>query len=477
MKIEIVNRPFGLQVGLALPKSLNAPTKLGSQVFFLDDRGNAGLALGQGDQSLNSDQLRTIGGQICQAARMGNYKDITIFIEYFKSQEDVSKTVQAIIEGLILGDYQFPDYKTKKDDKPLSIDNVGLIVNNDSKIEETRRRIEEVKIYCQAAFLARDLVNMPASDMSPRDVKNKAQEISQKGKFELEIFDKSALVSMKTGGILGVSSGSKNEPYLLHMVYRGGNKKRIAIVGKGVTFDSGGLSLKPAEAMIDMKSDMAGAADVLSVFSVLNDLKIDCEVHGIIPCVENMISADAVKVGDILKMYDGQTVEVLNTDAEGRLILADALAYAETLDVDQIVDLATLTGACLVALGERVAGLMTDDLELRNDLERAFADQGEAIWPLPLFAAYAEMMKSEIADMANVQSGKFAGAIMGGLFLQRFIKKTPWAHLDIAGPSFNRKSLDSFLPAGATGFGVRGLLQWLTNVSSESRVAKQRQND
>mgnify|MGYP000207976890 CR=1 FL=1 len=240
-------------------------------------------------------------------------------------------------------------------------------------------------------------------------------------------------------------------------------KKRIALVGKAVTFDSGGLSIKTGDGMMTMKMDMAGAASVLGVFQALPSLDLDIEVHGIFLAVENMPSGKADRPGDVVKAMNGTTIEVLNTDAEGRVTLADALSYAMTLEPDAIIDLATLTGACVVALGEEVSGLLSSDQKLSDRLLAAAKEAGEGLWPLPLYEPYQELIKSKVADIKNI-GGRAAGAITAALFLQHFVGKTPWAHLDIAGPAYAEKETRSDTPFGGTGHGVRTLLRYLQNL-------------
>jgi leucyl aminopeptidase len=262
--------------------------------------------------------------------------------------------------------------------------------------------------------------------------------------------------------ILAVSQGSSQKPALIVLEYRGAKgKPPIALVGKGVTFDSGGLSLKPADAMVTMKCDMAGAASVLGVFSVIEQIAPKVEVHGIFAPIENMISGKAIRPGDILQSLNKKTVEVLNTDAEGRLTVMDMLTYALKLKPQAIIDLATLTGACVVALGEEITGVMSNDARLAQAVLTSASEAGEKMWELPLEKSYQKLLKSNTADIQNI-GGKWGGALTAGLFLQEFVDpKTPWAHLDIAGPAFAERDINAYTKKGGTGHGVRTLLRYL----------------
>ena len=273
--------------------------------------------------------------------------------------------------------------------------------------------------------------------------------------------DKSACDKAMIGAFLGIAQGSDHPPFFVHMSYRPtGAKKHLALVGKAVTFDSGGISIKPAEAMYTMKLDMAGGAAVLGVFKILARLKPNVIVDGIFAACENMPSGKAIRPGDVVKAMNGTTIEVLHTDAEGRVTLADALSYAVKQKPDAIIDLATLTGACMVALGEEITGLMSNNPKLENKLLTAAATAGEKMWSLPLEKNYKRELKSEVADLRNI-AGRYGGALTAGLFLQEFVANIPWAHLDIAGPSFAERPINAYTGKGGTGAGVRTLLELL----------------
>lgn len=373
---------------------------------------------------------------------------------------------QAISEGLLLADYAFDKYQKnkQKDNKQRRVKEVVICQKDNTTIKEIKTGIALGKILTRAQTFARDLVNEPPIKVYPEVLAKIAKQITQdNSNIQATILKKPDIIKRKMNSFLAVDAGSDKDPYFIHLAYKpkGKPSKKVALVGKSITFDSGGLSLKPAEAMATMKMDMAGGAAILGIFSVLNDLKPNLEIHGIMSACENMPSGSAMKVDDVVEASNGTTIEIVNTDAEGRLALADALVYAEKLRPDYIIDLATLTGAAIVALGNDIAALMTDNDELKDKLTKASQITGEKIWPLPLEPDYQEHIKSEIADIKNVGKKGAAGTISAGLFLQNFVKKTPWAHLDIAGPAWNETKLNPYQPIGGSGFGVRLLLEYL----------------
>ena len=315
-----------------------------------------------------------------------------------------------------------------------------------------------------AVALARDLINEPANDLTPQRLAEVAAEIVEReGGLELTVLDESAITAERLGGLLGVAAGSTVPPRLIELVYEppdGAARGTVALVGKGITFDSGGLSIKPADGMETMKTDMSGAAAVLGAMSTLPAFAPPVKVIGIVPATENMPGGSAVKPGDVLRIRNGKTVEVLNTDAEGRLVLADGLSLAVEAGVDAILDLATLTGACKVALGARVAGLMGNHDGWQGQVRAAADRAGEAVWPLPLPNEYRKSIDSDIADLKNISSGRWGGALTAGLFLREFVADVPWAHLDIAGPARSDDD-EGYLTKGGTGFGVRTIVEAL----------------
>lgn len=375
-----------------------------------------------------------------------------------------SDLAQAIVEGVRLSDYTYARYKKHKTHK---IEQLEIVTPNGRDVNSAQKGIARGELFVKGTLLARDLVNTPASHMRPEDLVEAARNIVKANpRVRVKVYDREHMQRMGAGGILGVAQGSDYPPYLVHMVYKpeSGAKKKVALVGKAVTFDSGGLSLKPADYMATMKIDMAGAASVLGVFDVLRELAPKIEVHGIFAAVENMPSGKAYRPGDIVTAMNKKTVEVLNTDAEGRLTLMDALVYAQKQKPDVLIDLATLTGACMVALGEEITGVMANNAKLANDLLVAAVASGEKMWELPLEKNYKKLIKSNVADLQNI-GGKYGGALTAGLFLQEFVDpKLPWAHLDIAGPSFAERDINSYTKKGATGHAVRTLLTYLLSI-------------
>jgi leucyl aminopeptidase len=365
-------------------------------------------------------------------------------------------------EGILLASYSFDKYRKPEEADRLA--SVRLLASTPKEKARLQAAADRASLEAEAVFFARDLVNEAPSDKTPASVSERAEALEDAG-IEIKVLDKAAAEEHGMGALLGVGRGSSHEPKMLHLVYKPKTrtKRRIALVGKGVLFDSGGLCLKPREGMEEMKSDMAGAAVVLALFKVLSRLKVRAEVHGIAPLVYNMPGCDAYKPGDVLKAMNGKTIEILNTDAEGRLVLADALTYAAGLEPEAIIDYATLTGAAVIALGEDITAGMTNDRALFNRFAAAARKAGEPLWELPLFPGYRDHIKSKIADLKNMGKPRVAGAIIGGIFLQEFVGGKPWVHLDIAGPSFAGGDTDT-CPAGGTGAMVRSTIEYLLSL-------------
>jgi leucyl aminopeptidase len=320
--------------------------------------------------------------------------------------------------------------------------------------------LDSGKVLGECLNLARELVNRPPSEIYPESFAARAEEVSREVGLEIEVWDQERLVAERCGLLLAVAQGSARPPRLVILRYRGGDTSQLplALVGKGVTFDSGGLSLKPTDGMKSMKCDMAGAAAVLAAMAAIARLKLPVNVIGLAGLVENMVGGNSFKLGDVLRARSGKTVEVLNTDAEGRLVLGDVLDVAIEQQAERIVDVATLTGACVVALGTDVAGLMTNDQPWCDRVLAAAKASGEPAWQLPMFPEYREQIKSNVADLKNVGEGRWGGAITAAKFLEEFVQGKPWVHIDIAGPAF----LDSpkpWIDAGATGAAVRTLVE------------------
>lgn len=368
------------------------------------------------------------------------------------------QSAKAIVEGVTLGTYTFSTYKKAKGNVPQQFTLVCKTARSAKAADQGRER---GALFAEGTILARDLVNTPAQDMTPAHLVDVAKGIAKgKKNLKVKVLDKEKLQKMGAGGILGVSQGSDQDPYLIHLTYTPAkpSKKKIFLVGKAVTFDTGGLSLKPSKGMETMKCDMAGSAAVLGVFSVIADLAPDVEVHGVLGAVENAISAKAIRPGDIISVLNKKTVEVLNTDAEGRLTLADTLAYSAKQKPTVIIDMATLTGACVVALGEEITALMSNSDEWADNVLEASNAAGEKMWRMPLEQNYAKLMESKIADYRNISTSRYGGSITAGLFLQPFVGDTPWVHLDIAGPAFAERPLNTYTKHGGSGHAVRTLL-------------------
>ncbi|HTM68799.1 MAG TPA: leucyl aminopeptidase [Candidatus Binatia bacterium] len=424
------------------------------------------LLLGAGDKPLSEMTARKLAARSTVLARQAHAKKVA-FVLPDGLGAPLPDIAEAVTEGAILGDYRFLKYKDEqmKEHAEKAIDEFAVAVAGKKDVAAAEKGIRQGEICSRATILARGLVNEPASEMTPERLVHFAQAIAKANpkRISIKVHDEKALRDMKAGGILAVAKGSDEPPYLVHLTYKPAKKarKKVAIVGKGITFDSGGLSLKPSESMEDMKIDMAGCAAMLGVMSALPELAPDVEVHGISGICENMPSGKATRPGDIVRTMKGKTIEILNTDAEGRVTLADTLHYAEKLGVDAIVDMATLTGACMVALGQEVAGVMSNDRKLVKRILDAAASEGELMWELPLVEEYRGLMKAHQADLKNISGTRYGGAITAGLFLEEFIDKTPWAHIDLAGPAWAEKDTVPHQPRGATGFGVRTMLEFI----------------
>lgn len=419
------------------------------------------LLVGLGkNKDFTPNRLRELSAKIIKKCRkMGNAKKvISVLHGAGIGGYDPEICARMITEGTLIGSYSFDKYKTEKSTK--KVDEFVIVDMVEENCKKAKAGIKKGRIIGSAMNFARDLSNEQPAYATP----SKLAEIAQSFKdLEVKVYDKEEIEKMGMGAFLGVAKGSSQPPKFIHMHYKGSNQKliqrKIAIIGKGICFDSGGLDIKPPSSMLNMKDDMSGAAAVLGVMSVLKDLKPNCEVHGIIAACENMPGCSAYKPGDVLTAKNGKTIEVDNTDAEGRLTLADALCYACELDVDEVIDIATLTGACVVALGSAASGIMGNHQPTIDKLIKCANSGGEKMWQLPMFDEYKESLQSDVADMRNTGS-RMGGAQIAGIFLQNFVKKVHWAHIDVAGTAFLDKPQNEF-PKGATGAGVRTLINYL----------------
>ena len=397
------------------------------------------------------------------AAALRRARDLgarTVAAEVLGDRLPARERAQALVEGALLGTYSFDRYKKEKPER--AVEELRVVETDGRHGRETVEGAQRGEVFARATAYARDLINAPANELSPSDLARAAAQIAKERRLAIQVYDRAECRRMGMGAFLGVAAGSAEVPKFIHLTYTpsGRRQKRVALIGKGITFDSGGLDLKNSEGMLRMKYDMAGAATVLGIMDALPQLGPPVEVHGLIAATENMPSGTAFRPGDVLRAMNGTTIEVGNTDAEGRLTLADALCYATArVKPDEMIDMATLTGACVVALGPLCAGLLSNDAGLAKRLLEAAGTAGEGLWQLPLIEEYREHLKSEIADLNNV-GPRGGGAINAALFLREFAGELPWAHLDIAGPAWSEKDL-ALVPKGASGVAVRTLLTYL----------------
>jgi len=413
------------------------------------------------------ERLRKGAGAAARNATRGATLAVAVPVDLLPEGTDAADAVQAVVEGAGLGAYAYTTYRTKSPDVP-SVERVIAVVGED-QLPAAERGLAAGSVLVRATALTRDLVNTPPGAKRPPALADRAAELAREAGLEVRVLDETALADGGFGGILGVGQGSSAPPRLVELTYTPAapdGAGHVVLVGKGITFDTGGISLKPSTSMATMKSDMSGAGAVLGAMTALRDLGVTHKVTGLLALAENMPSGTAIRVSDVLTHRGGTTVEVMNTDAEGRLVLADALVYATELDPDAIVDLATLTGAQVVALGNRIAGLMGSDDDLLAELEAAAAATGERVWRLPLPEDYAEQLRSEVADLKNIGRPGQAGTLIAGLYLKEFTGEVPWAHLDIAGPAFTEDGDGYYLAKGGTGVMVRTLVRFLQQRSA-----------
>ena len=404
--------------------------------------------------------LRKAGAAVARRA-----KDATSLVVDVRGLEVDGAGLRALAEGLLLASYSFTRKAEPKARALASVTVVGAAAE--------QADLDAALAVVRATAAARDLVNTPSLEKSPQWLADQARSLLDD--LEVDVLGADELAARGFGGILGVGQGSTRPPCLVEARYDGGTGPHVVLVGKGITFDTGGLSLKPTPSMLEMKSDMGGAAAVLATLRAVADLRLPIRVTALAAVAENMPSGTAQRPGDVLRQYGGRTVEVLNTDAEGRLVLADALAYADQdLQADVVVDVATLTGAMPVALGKRIAGLFAGDDELAAQLEAAGQASGEPLWRMPLVDDYRRTLDSPVADLRNIGQPRLklmGGSITAALFLREFTGGRPWAHLDIAGPAFTGSDEDE-RTKGGTGYGVRLLTTWLTALAAEPVAAE-----
>jgi leucyl aminopeptidase len=440
------------------------------QLFIIHDDKQVVVFIGTGQaKKLSSEDIRQTAGYII--AYLKKYKASKIGLvakHWLKGSSDINLLAQSLAEGINLANYNFDKYKkTDKESIKVDIKEIYVYLLTSQKIKFTKGW-ELGKSLAEGTILARDLVNEPAGTVTPQFLADTAKAIAKNNKnITVKILEEEAIKKLKMNAFLSIAKGSEEKPKFIHLIYKptGKAKDKIALVGKGLTFDSGGLNIKPWEGMYDMKIDMGGAATVLGIFQALVASNPKVEVHGIIAACENMPSGSAVKPGDVVTNMDGKSIEIAHTDAEGRVTLADSLAYAQKQGITKIVDLATLTGSVIAALGSQYAGLFSNNDKMAKDILKYAKDSGETMWQLPLAPEYKDMNKSKVADIRNISNTKGGGSIMAAWFLNHFIEEgVEWTHIDIAGPAYAEKSINSYTPVGGAGFGVRTVLNWLRNI-------------
>ena len=429
------------------------------QTLLLPQQEGLAIALGLGDQPITAADARATAATLWHSSKHLDSLTSSLPLSIAPDLGDET-ALQAVVEGLLLASYRFDELKGTPDTAP-NLHQIDLLVADDVDSAAVLKKAEAV---ASAIALSRDLVNRPGGSLSATQLADEAMLVAENTGLEIEIWDKQQLIEERCGGIIGVNAGSLEEPRLVRLTWRpkAQSSGTIHFVGKGITFDTGGLNLKTFEGMKEMKIDMGGAAAVIGAMAAVAAYAPDVTVIGTCCCTDNQPSPTATKPGDVLKIRNGKTVEVLNTDAEGRLVLADGLSIAAEDEPDLIVDLATLTGACMVALGQRYGGLMGNNEAAIGKVQTAAALANELVWHLPLPNEYRKQLDSEIADLQNIGSGRFGGTLVAGLFLQEFVGETPWVHLDIAGPVTTDENEAEF-PKGATGFGVRTLIEIVNN--------------
>jgi leucyl aminopeptidase len=435
------------------------------------------VGLGKQDDAINvrREQLRLVGGTIAKQAELVKAKDILVVLPK-DFLLDAVEIAQCLTEGVLLGNYRFDLYKSPKEEKERRVRVEQLHLHAGGLASSAvQRGLEHGRMLAEATCAARDMANQPGNGWTPADFAEYAKKISKKTSLKCKVLDKAAMQKLSMGGILGVNQGSALPPHLVILEYRT-NKKNptILLVGKGLTFDSGGICTKPPAGMEDMKYDMCGGAAVITVMQAFAEAGIEgVNVVALVPATENLSGSAALKPGDVIRHYGGKTSEIINTDAEGRLILADALAYGiEVYKPEAVIDLATLTGAVIIGLGHHYTGLLTNNDQLASQLIEAGAQVGEPLWRLPLGPEYRKQIDSRVADIKNAGSDRSGGTITAACYLQEFVGETPWAHLDIAGTAWDFTE-KTYIPKGPSGTGVRTLVaclrQWKSLKTAEKK--------
>jgi leucyl aminopeptidase len=426
-----------------------------------DGKGRVALA-GLGRRPLRVEAIRDAAASAVQKLKGRGVRTIAFRLATFLSEGVTSEeAVRALASGAALGGYEFLRYKSSSEG---AVEETTIALGEEHAREEgaLKKALEQELILVDCALFTRDLANTPPNTATPEWLAEEARRLAKELSLKVTVLDEKKLAELHMGGLLGVGGGSAHPPRLVVVEYPGGARsgRTVAVVGKGITFDSGGISLKPSLNMAEMKFDKSGACAVLGIVRAAAMLKVAPRVIGVLACAENLPGGSAYRPSDVLRTYNGKTIEVLDTDAEGRVVLADALAYAvDRYHPDELIDLATLTGAAVVALGENIGAMITNQEALAHGLDAAGQAVGEPLWRLPLTDPHRDMVKSDIADVRNHVEPRYAGCLIGAAFLENFAGEGAWAHLDIAGPAWARKATLKWVPAyhplGATGFGVR----------------------
>ncbi len=418
-------------------------------------------------EAIDREHIRLAAAAAIKAVK-GSFARIKIGL--YLDSRDKAGTAAALVEGLLLGDYRFDTYKSKKSEHKIEELYISRSEYSNRKIDpaEIETVIERARIHCEAVNTVRDIINTPPEEITPEKLAAKAAEIAAEQKLQCRVYDDNWIRESGMGAFYAVGRASDNPPRLVHLTYAPRNPRaKVALVGKGITYDTGGLSLKPTSSMTTMKADKSGAVAVLGILMAASRLQLDIEIHGLLGAAENMVSGRSYRPDDVLTARNGKTIEVKNTDAEGRLVLADCLCYAQELEPDYIIDMATLTGGCVIALGEYTFGVMGHNEKLKESILSAAGSCGELAHSLPFNRYLKKLLKSEVADIPNTGGTKYGSASIAGLFLSEFITekyRDRWVHLDIAGPAFVEKPW-AYNPSGASGAGVRTMLAWLEGLT------------
>ena len=435
-------------------KSISTLGKLPAEKFLV-------IGLGKKADYTKENIRRAAGAAIRVALSLNARKCMTLLHESECKNVSETERIAAVVEGSVLGLYKFNQYKTDKKEQEKQVDEFVILTNN----SEASEAIHKAETVCTSTLHVRDIVNTPANIATPRYLAEEALKLKKFG-VKVKVYEKDELQKMGFNAFMAVAQGSAQPPVFVVMEY-GSGKDAYALVGKGITFDSGGLNIKPTTGMEDMKMDKAGAATVIALMEAVAKLKLSVHLICAFPACENMLSGTSYKPGDIITSYNKKNIEMMNTDAEGRMVLSDALSFIEKQYAPKVmIDLATLTGACVVALGYWATGLMTTDDKLFEQLNEAGIETGERVWRLPLWDEYKDILRSENADVRSIGRSYDAGAIAGGMFLKNFVEKTPWVHLDIAGTAWMPET-KYYYTKGATGTGVRLLMNWLEKTTNK----------